>query len=136
MLYYISGKLSPTSLDTVPSRGEGLQPHAQAIHAHKQAAASQQPCSASQPLQGCRQCEPWTAGARDSDRAAAWPNGLLMVPRYHGTRLRSLVVPSTNRSARQQLDQNLERPRSRHFYFVTIDKRLLLLYCTNVPLDS
>eukprot|EP01047_Picozoa_sp_COSAG01_P007528 COSAG01_NODE_287_length_19408_cov_231.791703_12_plen_108_part_00 len=42
-------------------------------------AASQQPCSASQPLQGCRQCEPWTAAAPDSDRAAAWPNGLLMV---------------------------------------------------------
>jgi hypothetical protein len=25
-------------------------------------AASQQPCSASHPLQGCRQCEPWTGG--------------------------------------------------------------------------
>ena len=27
-------------------------------------AASQQPCTASQPLQGCRQCEPWTGAPR------------------------------------------------------------------------
>jgi hypothetical protein len=40
-------------------------------------AASQQPCTASQPLQGCRQCEPWTAAAAPIDPATAWPNGLL-----------------------------------------------------------
>jgi hypothetical protein len=40
-------------------------------------AASQQPCTASQPLQGCRQCEPWTAAAAAIYPATAWPNGLL-----------------------------------------------------------
>ena len=37
------------------------------------AAASQQPCTASQPLQGCRQCEPWTAATPPIDPATAWP---------------------------------------------------------------
>ena len=37
------------------------------------AEASQQPCSASQPLQGCRQCEPWTGAAAPIDPATAWP---------------------------------------------------------------
>ena len=36
-------------------------------------AASQQPCTASQPLQGCRQCEPWTGATAAIYPATAWP---------------------------------------------------------------
>eukprot|EP01049_Picozoa_sp_SAG25_P008801 SAG25_NODE_822_length_5182_cov_9.225324_2_plen_111_part_00 len=36
-------------------------------------AASQQPCTASRPLQGCRQCEPWTGATAAIYPATAWP---------------------------------------------------------------
>ena len=65
------------------------------------AAASQQPCSASQPLQGCRQCEPWTGGAGPIDPATAWPNGLL---RQRPGYLRLLPHP-VSRPGSSQIDR-------------------------------
>ena len=64
-------------------------------------AASQQPCTASQPLQGCRQCEPWTAAAAPIDPATAWPNGLL---RQRAGYLRLLPHP-VSRPGSSQIDR-------------------------------
>jgi hypothetical protein len=77
-------------------------------------AASQQPCTASQPLQGCRQCEPWTAAAAPIDPATAWPNGLL---RQRAGYLRLLPHP-VSRPGSSQIDRSSSRRKYTFMYII------------------
>ena len=83
-------------------------------------AASQQPCTASQPLQGCRQCEPWTAAAGPIDPATAWPNGLL---RQRAGYLRLLPHP-VSRPGSSQIDRS-SGPRKYTFMYIIVPESWL-----------